>query len=144
MNTHINALIAALEGEAFGVETGAAICCDGGVDESVLAMTRTSALHLAIYLLREVDSFDLRPDVPRTGNAITEILWSLPSFDQPRVCSTEIVATRGDLRERLRSCLANDPDMVIALTRDPDFQDVEAQPRTGEHGEGGKASPATS
>jgi len=144
VNTNINTLIAEIEREALGDETGAAICCDGGVDESVLAMTRTSALHLAIYLLREVESFDLRPDVPRTGDAITEILWSLPSFDQPRVCSTEIVATRADLRECLGTYLANDPDIVTALARDPDFHDVEAQPRSGEHGEGGKASPATS
>ena len=140
MKTNINTLISAIERETLGDETGAAICCDGGVDESVLAMTRTSALHLAIYLLREVESFDLHPDETRTGDLITEILWSLPSFDQPRICSTEIVATRADLRECLGRYLANEPDIVTALARDPDFQDVEAPPICGEHGTDGEAS----
>jgi hypothetical protein len=144
VNTNISALIAAIEREVVGNETGAAICSDGGVDESVLVMTRTSALHLAVYLLREVESFDLRPDVPHTGDAIKEILWSLPSFDQPCVCSTEIVATRGDLREHLIRYLANDPDIVTALSHDPHFRDVEAQPRSGEHVADGKASPVIS
>lgn len=139
VNTNINTLITAIEGELLGDETGAAICCDGAVDESLLAMTRTSALHLAIYLLREVESFDLRPDSPRSGDAIAKILWSLPGFDQPRICSTEIVATRGALRECLSRYLANNPDIVTALSYDPSFQDVEAETRSGEHVEDGRA-----
>jgi|GEM_PF-4931941 hypothetical protein len=132
MNPNISTLIAALEREVDADQTGAAICCDASVDESVLIMTRSSALQLATYLLREVEFFDSSPEAARTGDAITKLLWALPSFHQPRICSSEIVATRADVRKCLGLFLSNEPEVVTALSFDPDFQDTSEESSLGE------------